>query len=147
MSRGDLTWDLMQKRVHATYGLDATSYGFLLMHASWEAKPVHEMNVMSALSSVLPVESLQRVAARWAGRFRRQELLRSPNDEAAWYRYQKLGRLLHYVEATVSEGDPQSLLDSIEGFVGDAHQRWLKVAGGPKRDVIDESICSRPLAP
>jgi len=102
---------------------------------------------MSALSSVLPVESLQRVAARWAGRFRRQELLRSPNDEAAWYRYQKLGRLLHYVEATVSEGDPQSLLDSIEGFVGDAHQRWLKVAGGPKRDVIDESICSRPLAP
>jgi len=73
-----------------------------------------------------------------------QELQQSQNDNGAWYRYQKLGHLVYFVEATALEGTPQSLLLCVEGFVGDAHQRWLKVAGGPKAQVIDAATYARP---
>lgn len=64
----------------------------------------------------------------------------------AWYRYQKLGYLIWWVEAMAIEGSPESLLCSIKGFVGDSHQRWLKIAGGPKAGVIDVAAAMRPLA-
>lgn len=64
----------------------------------------------------------------------------------AWYRYQKLGRLLCFVEATALGGSPQSILSCVEGFVGDEHERWLKIAGGPKADLIDAAVATRPLS-
>lgn len=109
--------------------------------------------MLTALSWVASAEALRPAAARWVSLDRwfdrafhpeRVPLL-SDNDLGAWYRYQKLGRLLGYVEATALEGDPQSLLRSIEGFVKDAHHRWLKIAGGPKAEVVDEATRCRPL--
>eukprot|EP00440_Ansanella_granifera_P063500 gb/GFBE01068849.1/.p1 GENE.gb/GFBE01068849.1/~~gb/GFBE01068849.1/.p1 ORF type:complete len:411 (+),score=68.32 gb/GFBE01068849.1/:1-1233(+) len=149
LSRSDLTWELMDGRARdGNLGLDATSYGFLLMHGSWEGNQAREVEVLSALSSVLAVEALKPVASRWISQAMRAagpRLLRSPGDEGAWYRYQKLGRLVHFVEATAQEGDPQSVLSSIENFVGESHQRWLKVAGGPKADVVEDAVRTRPL--
>lgn len=53
--------------------------------------------------------------------------------------------MVDFVEATALQGDPQSLLSSIEGFVKDAHHRWLKIAGGPKAEVVDAATQRRPL--
>jgi len=35
LSRGACTWELFEGRICAGLSLDATSYGFLLMHSSW----------------------------------------------------------------------------------------------------------------
>jgi len=65
----------------------------------------------------------------------------------AWYRYQKLGQLLAFVGASAADGCPASMLSSIEGFVGDEHQRWLKIAGGPKAEVLDATVQTLTLSP
>ncbi|CAE8639132.1 unnamed protein product, partial [Polarella glacialis] len=146
--------EIFEGRARKAIGLDSTSYGFLLMHSSWGGDQQREIQVLSALASVLAVDVLRPVAARWVSMdawsdrswYPEHVLSRSLNDEGSWYRYQKLGRLIHFVEATALHGSPQSLLHCIEGFVGESHQRWLKVAGGPKADVVDEAVRMRPLA-
>mmetsp|Transcript_3475 Transcript_3475/g.8212 ORF Transcript_3475/g.8212 Transcript_3475/m.8212 type:complete len:299 (+) Transcript_3475:222-1118(+) len=125
------------------------------MHGSWQGSQAREVQVLSALASCAAVEVLRPIAARWVttsqalfGSFfqPRPGLMPSKNDEGAWYRYQKLGNLVHFVEATALEGNPQSLLCTIEGFCQDGHNRWLKVAGGPKAEVVDAATRARTLA-
>mmetsp|Transcript_42913 Transcript_42913/g.113623 ORF Transcript_42913/g.113623 Transcript_42913/m.113623 type:complete len:392 (+) Transcript_42913:2147-3322(+) len=150
LSRSTLAWELLERRAAKGLALDATSYGFLLMHGSWSGHQDREDQVLAALASVAAVDALGPTAARWiiaAERPPPPRLVRSPSDDQAWYRYQKLGLLVCFVEATALGADPQSLLTCIEGFVSDTHQRWLKIAGGPKADVIDASTRARPLSP
>jgi len=108
--------------------------------------------VLKVLQGSVPADVFRLVVGQWISINRpfvhRQagELIpRSMDCGNAWYRYQKLGRLILWVEATALEGSPESLLRCIEGFVGDAHQRWLKIAGGPKADVVDDAVAKRPL--
>jgi catechol O-methyltransferase len=155
LSRGDLTWKLFEDRAKEWQAMDATSYGFLLMHASWEGQQHRNVQVLTSLACVASAELLRSVAARWVScdrwfdkAFHPQRLpMQSENDIGAWYRYQKLGLLLDFVETHALQGDPQSVLKSIEGFVKDAHHRWLKIAGGPKAEVVDEATRMRPLTP
>lgn len=134
--------------------MDATSHGFLLMHGGWEGLQRREIQVLTGLSWVASAEALRSLAARcvssdrWFDRAFHPERMPmlSENDVGAWYRYQKLGRLVDFVEALACPGDPQSMLHSIESFVKDGHSRWLKIAGGPKGEVVDEATRGRPLA-
>jgi len=152
-SHDDLTWELMERRTRAGLGLDATSYGFLLMHAHWHGQQFREVQVLELLAAGMLVEVLQPTIRRWITLTRfphidysaRNVLSPSQNDERSWYRYQKLGRLVHFIEATALAGNPQSMLLCIEGFVKEAHHRWLKIAGGPKAQVIDAATQLRPL--
>ena len=150
LSRGELAWELLERRAEKGLGLDATSYGFLLMHGSWSGHQDREDSVLSALASVAPVSVLRPTVARWMADVERAapaRIVRSPSDGQAWYRYQKLGLLVGFVEATLLDASPQAVLTCIESFVSDTHQRWLKIAGGPKADVIDASVRARPLSP
>lgn len=154
LSEGHLAWELMEGRARHGLALDATSHGFLLMHGTWSGCHKREVQVLMALAACIPVEVLRPTIARgitintvFDGIFEPQRgLLQSPNDDHAWYRYQKLGLLVHFVEATALQGSPQSLLSCIEGFVKDGHRRWLKIAGGPKASVIDAATNTRPLS-
>mmetsp|Transcript_53811 Transcript_53811/g.83764 ORF Transcript_53811/g.83764 Transcript_53811/m.83764 type:complete len:418 (+) Transcript_53811:1-1254(+) len=154
VSRGDLTWELFERRALERQALDATSYGFLLMHASWGGSQLRTIQVLTALSWVASSDVLRQVVARWVTRdrwfdwaFHPDRVPRqSENDIGAWYRYQKLGRLVDFVESRAIYGNPQSVLSSIEGFVNDAHHRWLKIAGGPKAEVVEAATRGRPLA-
>jgi hypothetical protein len=154
LSRGDLTWELFEQQTLERQALDATSYGFLLMHGSWEGQQLRCIQVLTALSWVAAADVLRPVAARcitcdhwfdWAF-YPDRTLVQSENDVGAWYRYQKLGRLVDFVESRAAPGDPQSVLLTIEGFVNDAHHRWLKIAGGLKAEVVNEATQGRPLA-
>merc|ERR1711972_528166 len=124
------------------------------MHSSWEGKLQRNIQVLTALAWITTSEVLRPLAARWVtcdrwydAAFHPERLpLQSENDIGAWYRYQKLGLLVDFVEATAEQGNPQSVLLSIEGFVKDAHHRWLKIAGGPKAEVVDAAVLARPLA-
>lgn len=154
VSEGHLPWELLEGRARHGLALDATSHGFLLMHGNWSGHQEREVQVLTALASCIGVEVLRPTIARgvtikaiFDSVFEpRPGLLRSPNDDHAWYRYQKLGLLVHFVEATALKGSPQSLLSCIEGFVQDGHRRWLKIAGGPKALVIDAATSTRPLS-
>jgi len=154
LGRGDLPWELFTGRANAGQALDATSHGFLFMHGGWQGLQHREIQVLTMLSWVASAEVLRSLAARWVSCDRwfgrafhpdRMPLV-SENDIGAWYRYQKLGLLVDYVESVALNGDPESLLRSIEGFVLDAQHRWLKIAAGPKAEVVDGSTRCRPLA-
>jgi len=67
LGRGDLTWEIFEGRARKAIGLDSTSYGFLLMHSSWGGDQQREIQVLSALASVLAVDVLRPVAARGHG--------------------------------------------------------------------------------
>lgn len=142
-SRGDLIWDLFQARSTSGLALDATSHGFLLMDASWSGQQGRETEVTGSLTACVVVDILRSVVERslldtetFFGFSLRPNLrTSSPGDEGVWYRYQKLGALVHFVEATAGP-DPQAVLRSVENFVQEAHHRWLKVAGGPKASVV-----------
>jgi len=115
------------------------------MHASWAGLPSREVQILAALAKTVAVVALQRLAISRLvingvpgfNFHSHTSFVRNPNCEGAWYRHQKLGQLVHFVEATAFEGNPQSFLMCIEGFVKEDHQRWLKVAAGPKAQVVD----------
>jgi len=154
MSEGQSLWELMEGRARHGLALDATSHGFLLMHANWSGHHGREIHVLTALASCVAVEVLRPTVARgvainavFDGMFEpRRGLMRSPSDDHAWYRYQKLGLLVHCIEATSLKGDAQSVLACVEGFVQEGHRRWLKIAGGPKASVIDAATRARSLS-
>lgn len=75
--------------------MDATSYGFLLMHGGWQGQQLREVQVLTALAWVASAEALRAVAARWVScdrwfdrAFHPERLpMQSENDIGAWYRY------------------------------------------------------------
>lgn len=124
------------------------------MDAGWRGARSYELRILVAMGTALPVEYLRPVVARWIVVHMPAYLVlgdpdtlqTNPNDDGSWYRYQKLGRLVAFIESRAESGDPASVLLAIEGFVKDGGQRWLKVAGGPKADVIEGTLIARPLA-
>merc|ERR1712032_448836 len=145
LCEGDLTWKLFEALISSCRCIDTTSSGFLLMHASWPGLSSREVQILTALAKTMAVAALQhlvicRLAVHDASGFdfhSNASFVRSPSCESVCYGHQKLGQLVHFVEATAFEGNPQSLLMCIEDFVKDDHRRWLKVAGGPKAQVVD----------
>lgn len=78
-----------------------------------------------------------------------RSLRESANDRQAWRRYRKLASLAARVAASCGEGPrggdvAGAVLRSIEGFVITG-QRWLKIAGGSKAELLEGAMRHRPL--
>ncbi|CAE7350912.1 Comt [Symbiodinium natans] len=117
-----------------------------MMHSSWAGDAAFEVQLHRLLCNTAP--PLNAAVARWLPgpmEVPASTSVPSPNDQTSWYRYQKLGRLLHFVSARAREGDADAVLRSIEDFVGDANQRWLKVAGGAKSEVVAAALDAAAL--
>lgn len=67
-----------------------------------------------------------------------------PSDFRARFRFSKLALLVNNLEAGGYFGSPEAVLEGIESFVI-AGQRWLKIAGGSKAELLEEATHRRQL--
>lgn len=99
------------------------------MLASWTG---HELQCRRLFAMLLQVEGLpEALQSPWP------RLVMVPEDRQAVPRFHKLSHLLGHLETAPRY--PAGVLQAIEGFVV-AGQRWLKVAGGTKAEVITSSM-------
>lgn len=103
---------------------------------------VSQLNeIFGVIAYGAPASTLSAVAAQLShGR----TLSIPSNDVRARFRFSKLALLVHSLEAGGYYGSPEAVLEGVERFVI-AGQRWLKIAGGSKAELLEVATQRRQL--
>lgn len=124
--------------------LDSMGFSYALMVSEWEKVEGHEQALYAMMEGSrhmrLPIQLFELVS-RWQGGvstgFSVSSALQQPSHP-----YQKIGKLLDFVESHVCVGDVSSFFKAIESFGADIGQ-WLKVAGDSKAQLVEASMHRR----
>lgn len=143
MSRsGEEEWKLFGVWLATGDAPDAVAFGFFMMLAEWDRKPVRGELLEQAMfaSSTLrlpqpittPASVRQRVSPSYAAYLDRK--------------YHKIVSLVDFLVATGAVGSAERIVRACETFAREDRRQWLKVAGDEKAEIVESRLYARPTA-
>eukprot|EP00747_Dinoflagellata_sp_TGD_P060832 gnl/TRDRNA2_/TRDRNA2_152225_c0_seq1.p1 gnl/TRDRNA2_/TRDRNA2_152225_c0~~gnl/TRDRNA2_/TRDRNA2_152225_c0_seq1.p1 ORF type:complete len:402 (+),score=59.97 gnl/TRDRNA2_/TRDRNA2_152225_c0_seq1:104-1309(+) len=110
----------------------------LWMSCSWNKAVPGDLTLWQRLQSYTGLHCIQPLALRWWGS--------RPVEASRACGYGKLIAVLKQIESEIVTGSVPSFLEAAERFAMESEGSWLKVAGGQKAGVLQDSTNCAPLA-